>query len=356
VRVRPILSGVCGSDLALLTGRASAILSPFASFPAVMGHEVLAGVESGPLSGQRVVVDPLIGCVVRGLSQCSSCAAGLPGTCLRQADGPLAPGPMLGFCGDLPGGWSDAMLVHRSQLYPVPEAVTDEEGVLVEPLSVAMHAVLQRRPSSGEPVLVIGGGTVGLCTVAALRMLDPDADVTIVARHGAQAKLAERLGARRVLRERGPALIDAAGAVVGARSYRSIYGEPVLAGGFRQVYDAVGSAASLQAAISLAAPRGRVAVLGGPGRLRAMDWTLVWTRELMVAGTYVYGREAALPGKPHTFDHVLGLLASGPDLPIGALVTHRFGLRDWRRAMAAALDRRRSGALKVVFEPGVGAR
>jgi len=349
VRLRPILSGVCGSDLALLTGRASAILSPFASFPAVLGHEVLARVESGPLTGQRVALDPLIGCIARGLPECSSCAAGLPGTCLRQADGELAPAPMIGFCADVPGGWSDAMLAHRSQLHAVPESISDAEAVLVEPLSVAMHAVLQEVPRAAERVLVIGGGTVGLCTVAALQMTDPTIDVTMVARHPAQARLAERLGAARVLRDRGPALLDAAGAVVGARSFRSIYGEPVLAGGFEHVYDAVGSADSLTAAIGLAAPRARVTLLGGPGRLREMDWTLVWTRELRLAGTYVYGNEPSLAGSPHTFDHVMGLLAARPGLPIGELVTHRFALGDWRRAMSAAMSRARSGALKIVF-------
>jgi L-iditol 2-dehydrogenase len=354
VRVRPILSGVCGSDLALLTGRASAILSPFASFPAVLGHEVLARIESGPDAGRRVAVDPLIGCVVRGLTPCRSCADGLPGTCLRQAEGDLAPGPMIGFCADLPGGWSDAMVVHRSQLHVVPDTVTDEEAVLVEPLSVAMHAVLQDAPRADERVLVIGAGTVGLCTLAALRLTDPTMDVTVVARHPAQARLADRMGAARILRERGPALLDAGGAVVGAHAYRSIYGEAVLSGGFDHVYDAVGSQGSLTAAIGLAAPRGRVAVLGGPGHLRDMDWTLVWTRELHVAGTYVYGNEPSLAGAPHTFDHVIELLAARPGLPLGELVTHRFALRDWRRAMSAAISRSRSGALKIVFEPEAG--
>jgi hypothetical protein len=73
VRVRPLLAGVCGTDLGLLTGHASSILSPFASFPAVLGHEVVGAVEE---TGERVVVDPIIGCVVRGLDPCRWCAAG----------------------------------------------------------------------------------------------------------------------------------------------------------------------------------------------------------------------------------------------------------------------------------------
>ena len=72
---------------------------------------------------------------------------------------------LIGYCADLPGGWSDAMVVHRSQLHAVPDAVSDEAAVLVEPFSVAC-AVLARPPAAGEAVLVIGAGTLGLLTVA----------------------------------------------------------------------------------------------------------------------------------------------------------------------------------------------
>ncbi|HEX2142619.1 MAG TPA: alcohol dehydrogenase catalytic domain-containing protein, partial [Candidatus Limnocylindria bacterium] len=127
VRLRPLLSGVCGTDISLLTGHASAVLSPFASFPAVLGHEVVAtvtesGTAAGVAAGTRVVLDPLLGCTVRGITPpCEWCAAGQPGLCLRTAEGGFAPGPMIGFCSDLPGGWSDEVVAHLSQLHVVPE-------------------------------------------------------------------------------------------------------------------------------------------------------------------------------------------------------------------------------------------
>jgi len=70
VRLRPLLSGICGSDLSLLTGRSSAVLAPFNSFPAILGHEVVAVVEeagaaAGVTVGQRVVLDPIISCAAR---------------------------------------------------------------------------------------------------------------------------------------------------------------------------------------------------------------------------------------------------------------------------------------------------
>jgi threonine dehydrogenase-like Zn-dependent dehydrogenase len=342
VRVRPRLAGVCGTDLGLLTGHASSILSPFASFPAVLGHEVVGVVEE---SGQRVVIDPVISCQMRGLDPCRWCAAGAARFCERAADGNLSPGLLVGYCADLPGGWSTGMIAHRSQLHAVPDELSDEAAVLVEPFSVALHAVLAAPPQPGEQVLVIGAGTLGLCAVVALRLMAPEARITAVARHPVQRRLAERFGATIAT-----SAVQAAVREAGARAHRSILGRTVLTGGFGQVYDAVGSQSSLADAVRVAAPQGRVVLLGGPGELGGMDWTLAWARELRIDGTYTYGREPSLGGA-HTMDEAMRLLAANPQLPLGELVTHRFGLEDWRRAMAAALHRGRSGALKVVFEP-----
>lgn len=342
VRVRPLLAGVCGTDLGLLTGHASSILSPFASFPAVLGHEVVGVVED---TGQRVVIDPVISCAVRGLEPCRWCAAGSPGHCERATDGNLSPGLLIGYCADLPGGWSTGMIAHRSQLHPVPEGLPDEAAVLVEPFSVALHAVLADPPAGGERVLVIGGGTLGLCTIAALRLVVPQAQVAVVARHPVQRQMATRLGATVAA-----SAIDAAIRHAGAGAHRSILGRTVLTGGFAQVYDAVGSRSSLADGLATTSPRGRLVLVGGPGELGGLDWTLAWARELRIDGTYVYGAEPSLGGR-HTMDEAMRLLVANPQLAMGELVTHRFRLEQWRRAMAAALSRGRSGAIKVVFEP-----
>jgi threonine dehydrogenase-like Zn-dependent dehydrogenase len=342
VRVRPILSGVCGTDLGLLTGHASSILSPFASFPAVLGHEAVGLVDG---SGARVVVDPIISCTVRGLEPCRWCAAGAARFCERAADGELSPGLLIGYCADLPGGWSTGMIAHRSQLHAVPDQLSDEAAVLVEPFSVALHAVLAAPPHPAEQVVVIGAGTLGLCTVAALRLVAPEAEVVAVARHEDQRRMAERFGATVA-----SSALSAAVSQAGARAHRAILGRTVLTGGFAQVYDAVGSRASVADALRVAAPRGRVVLVGGPGELGGLDLTLAWTRELRIDGTYVYGSEARLDAT-HTMDEALRLLAANPQLPLGELVTHRFKLDAWRAAMRVALSRGRSGALKVVFEP-----
>lgn len=86
VRVRPSLSGICGSDLATLSGQSSLYFSPLVSMPFVPGHEVVGellddlppagGNGSAPsprlVAGQRVVLDPVLGCATRGLERCGS--------------------------------------------------------------------------------------------------------------------------------------------------------------------------------------------------------------------------------------------------------------------------------------------
>ncbi len=359
VRIRPRLSGICGTDIALLTGHSSPVLTPFAAFPAVLGHEVVGEViEVGEEAagawhpGDRVVVDPVISCAMRGLEPCAQCARGMPCLCLRQADGRLGPGILMGFTAGLPGAWSDELVAHVSQLYRVPDEVPDRAAVLVEPFSVSLHAVLSADPQPGERVLVVGAGTIGLGAVAGMALLAEKSELTVLARHPAQESRARRLGATRVVRERGSASADVALAeAAGARLHHPITGPPVASGGFDVILDCVGSGASLDLALRFTNPGGRIVIVGGPTVIRALDWTLVWTRELRLMGSFVYGRETGVPGEPHTFELALRLLAEHPDLPIAELVTHRFPLSRWRQAIRVSLARR-SGAVKVVLGPG----
>ena len=356
VRIRPILAGICGSDISLLTGRASPILSPFASFPAILGHETVGVVEetgsaAQEWAGARVVVDPVISCLVRGLDPCVACRDGLPALCRHAADGTISPGMLIGYCRDLPGAWSTGMLAHVSQLHRVPDSISDASAVLVEPLSCSWHAVLAAPPQEDERVLVVGGGTIGLGVVFALRALYPEADVTAVVRHPMQAKLAERFGATRVMLDHdGDGPQRAAVSVAGAVGHRPIVGGEVFTGGFDLVFDGVGSRASVDAGLRVVAPRGRLVLLGTAGELAHLDLTLAWARELRIIGSYVYGREPSLPGAPHTFDHLIDHLTAADAAAVAEMVTHRFGLDDWREAMSVATGRGRHASVKVVFD------
>ncbi|MDP8949675.1 MAG: alcohol dehydrogenase catalytic domain-containing protein, partial [Actinomycetota bacterium] len=176
VRVRPLLSGICGSDLGTLSSENSPYFSPITSPPFVLGHEVVGVVaeDKGDFAvGERVTLEPALGCAARGIDPpCPYCAAGRHALCVNVAKGDLAPGIQTGFCRDTGGGWSEGTLVaHPSQLHRVPQDLPDEAAVATEPLACATHAALKTNPKESETALVIGAGSVGLFVVAALRQL-----------------------------------------------------------------------------------------------------------------------------------------------------------------------------------------
>lgn len=354
VRLEPMLAGICGSDISMLLNRGSPALTPFISFPLVPGHEVVARVqEAGSAvdnltAGQRVVVMPVISCQMRGLEPCRPCARGESGVCERTAEGSLSAGMLIGFCKDIPGGWAEEMTAHQSQLFPVPDSIPDTTAVLIEPLSVAIHAVLRDPPPDDAKVLIIGSGTIGLLVLAALRLLGKRCDVTVLARHPEQVRLAEKFGATRVLK--GVSAGEAAQQVVGARRYKPIKGGYSYAGGFDWVFDCVGSKRSVDDSLRVAGPQGHLVMVGCAAEVSHIDLTFIWARELTITGCYVYGRESSLPGEPHSFEVAIDLLSTRPDFGLDEMVTHTIPLSDWKRGMQTVLDRKGSGAIKVVYD------
>jgi threonine dehydrogenase-like Zn-dependent dehydrogenase len=253
---------------------------------------------------------------------------------------------LIGFCKDVPGGWAEEMIVHRSQLFPVPDALSDKTAVLIEPLSVAVHAVLKSPPPADAKVLIIGSGTIGLLVLSALRLLGHACDVTVLARHPMQEAMAKKLGATRVLKNAGEAAIQ----VAGAKSYKPIKGKPSYAGGFDWVFDCAGSNRSVDDALRVAGPNAHVVMVGCAAELSHIDVTWIWARELQISGCYVYGKEHGVEQAPHTFEITMKLLEDHPELPLGEIVTHIVPLADWREAMQLSLRRGSRGAIKVAFD------
>ncbi len=263
-RVSPLLSGICGSDLATIDGRSSRYFEDLVSFPFVPGHEVVGTVESG----ERVVVEPVLSCAVRGIEPlCPPCAAGRTEECERVAYGHLRPGLQTGFCADTGGGWSAAGLVaHPSQLHAVPEMMSDEDAVTVEPMACAVHAAVVAGIRDEESVAVLGAGTLGLLTIAALRHLADRARIGSPgalfagARYAHQRRLAVELGADEAL---DPGQLPRAV----RRKSRSFalgngrHGAGRLTGGADVVFDCVGSAASLEQSLAMVRPGGRVVLV-----------------------------------------------------------------------------------------------
>ena len=347
LELRTRLCGICGSDIALVRGKSSPSLSPFHSFPAILGHEVLAEV-AGPaeddLSGNRVVVDPVITCQMRGVEPCPACAAGQGQQCRRRGErGNLGPGTLLGYQARLPGGFGDRLWAHRSQLYVVPDGVPDERAVLAEPYAIALHAVLRKLPPPDAKVLVLGGGTIGLLTVAALRR-HTVAEVHLVARHPHQRKLGLDLGAQHAYGPPGATV--AVQAAVEAELLRPLLGPPVFSDGFDFVYDCIGSAESLRDSLRVTRHGGTLVLLGTAGPVQ-VDWSFVWANELDLVGSFGYGRES--DGR-HTFAWVLDDFAGADTGAFERLVTDRYRLKDYRQALRRQLVAGPNRPLKAVFD------
>jgi threonine dehydrogenase-like Zn-dependent dehydrogenase len=227
VKIRTRLGGICGSDLNLVRLSVSPSASPFSSFPFVVGHEnvgdVIAVGEGATRvrAGERVVVNPLLPCAVRGIDPpCPRCATGRVAVCENFTEGMLAPGMMIGTTRGLGGSWGEVFVAHEDQVHAIPASVPDEAALLLEPLATVLSP-LASRPPPGEKVLVIGAGTIGLLAVAALRALAPATRVTVLARHAFQAERAEELGADRVVRaSRGTDHFDELAAAGSADSTR----------------------------------------------------------------------------------------------------------------------------------------
>lgn len=354
VRVRTRVGGICGSDLGIVGLATSPSTSPFSSFPFVLGHELVGTIETlGPDVrsfgvGDRVVVNPLLSCVARSVTPpCEDCAAGHPSRCRHFTDGALPPGMFIGTTRGLGGGWGEYFVAHASQLLRVADHVPDKAAVMTEPFACCVHAVRGHLPQPGHRALVIGAGTMGLLTVAALRALAPDVAVTSMARHQFQAAHATRLGASRVVMARGdylPELADAAG----TRLLKPIIGRPVGIGGFDHVYICVTGTRSVEDAMRFARAGGVITLVGNASTLNGLDWTPLWLKELTLRGILAYGHHGHGAASVSAFQEAADLIASG-HVPLESLVTHEFALKDYRGALTAARAKGSGDSVKVVF-------
>lgn len=346
VRLAPRLSGICGSDLATLDGRSSRYFERIVSFPFVPGHEIVADATGGVFDGARVVVEPVLGCEARGIDPpCQACAGGHRGACEHLAFGDLAPGLQTGFCADTGGGWGAGLVAHESQLWAVPEGFTDEDAVMVEPTACAVHAACSAGLESGASVVVLGAGTLGLCTIASLRAFTLPGRLLAVAKHPEQRRLAAELGADLVVKPeetRRAARRLASTLALGPDGGRV----ERLAGGVDVVFDCVGSADSLEECLSIVRPGGEIVLVGMPGVVR-LDLAPLWQREVRLRGAYAYGTELRPDGPRRTFELAFELVASAG---LGRLVSAAYPLERYEEAVAHAAAAGRRGAEKIVFD------
>ncbi len=350
VRIKPLLSGICGSDLGTLSSENSPYFSPITSPPFVLGHEVVGVVseDTGDLrAGERVILEPALGCAARGIDlPCPYCAAGRQALCVNVTRGDISPGIQTGFCRDTGGGWSEGTLVaHPSQLHGVPDKLSDEAAVAIEPLACAVHAALEMNPEDNETALVIGAGPVGLFVVAALKKLTRAGRIVCIAKHDRQRKESFRLGADEVVHPRET--YTKLPAMLGTEAHKPELGKPVVMGGAEKVFECVGSPGTTEDAVRLARPGGEVALVGMPPARGCLDLTALWYKEVSLAGSYAYGVEEYGGEKIRSFQLALRL---APEIGLETMVGPRFRLRQYREAIGAARAAGREGHVRVVFD------
>jgi 2-desacetyl-2-hydroxyethyl bacteriochlorophyllide A dehydrogenase len=293
-------AGICGTDLHLVSG---------ADFPpprVTLGHEI-AGITE---NGTPVAIEPL--------SPCGTC-----GPCRRGDEHVCADSSAMLFGVGLDGGMADRIEVPERCLVPLPSGVAVGDASLVEPLAVVVHSLRRSAARPDQRLVVIGGGTIGLCAVAAARARG--CEVALVARHDAQRAAGERLGAT----------------VVDGMTTDGNFGD----GGYDIVIEAAGSESALATAVHLARPGGMVVIPGvywGPVAVPGMAMCL---KEVSLCPTVLYSRTAG----GRDIDAAAALLATTPGLA-ATLITHRFPLDAAAEAFATAASRDQ-GAIKVVLEP-----
>src|SRR5690606_9654147 len=175
------------------------------------------------------------------------------------------------------------------------------------------------------------------------------ARVIITARHPMQREMAERLGADVVLRpERGHRLYEQVVAVTGGEVLRPPIGKRAVRGGAPLVFECVGAGATIDDALRLTASGGTMVLVGVAGMPRGIDWTPVWLNEVKVHGSYCYADEEFRGESIDSFRLAVQLMAEGLDL--SPLLTHRFALDDYAKALEAVTRKGSSGVLKAAFE------
>jgi L-idonate 5-dehydrogenase len=311
--------GICGTDLHYFEHGYNATFVP--DRPFILGHEFTAEVAAVADDvetvkvGQRVTANP-----ARACGFCAYCKGGQINLCRKTI--------MLGSASTTPptdGALAEFVTVRADQCHLLPAEMDDGIGAMMEPLSVALHAVKRAGTVSGKRVLVTGGGTIGLLVAMTARAFGavPVAVSDIVS---ARRIKAIELGADVALDPLAKDLRD---------TVRELTGD-----GFDMIFEASGAPPALRTAFELVRPGGTIVQIGTLGTADIpLPANLLMIREINYLGSMRYG---------DTFDEAIRLAAAGR-VNVQSLINHVFALEDSVKALHFAADK--ALALKVQIQP-----
>lgn len=355
VKVRTRYGGICGSDMNAIFLKDSPTLTPLVSFPFTLGHENVGKIEElgsevvGFSVDQRVVIDPLLPCKTRGIEPgCTYCQRGEYSLCQNFAEGNLSAGLSIGHCRDTGGSWSQLFVAHKSQIFPLPDSVSDENALLTDAFCTALHPVMRNFPDDNDQVLIMGAGVIGLCTILALRILGSGCKISVVAKYPFQAEKATEYGADEVFLLHKENIYRSITETSGGNVYQPVFGKPLPVGGAQLVYECVGSARSIDDSLRLTRSAGTVVLVGLASVPKGVDWTPIWLNELKVQGSCWCSTETFKGEKIRTYQLALDWMSAGK-LNLDEMLTHHFKLVDYKDALRQTSQRGRQRMIKSAF-------
>jgi L-iditol 2-dehydrogenase len=252
VLIEPIRVGICGSDISLFLGHRTP-----PAYPLLLGHESIGRVRAVGDNvteiavGQRVIVEPNYPCGV-----CTYCRAGRGNICPNKKSAGVT----------VPGFFAEQFIAPAEFVWPMPDSISDEDAVTIEPLAVSLHALWQSGAQIGDTVAVLGCGATGLLLIQAA--------VAQGMHVFAHDKLENKLD-----------LARQAGAQVDQNPDVSLLWREV---GVTTVFDCAGVSSTVELALS-AVPRGGQVILLGLSSSKASFTPLKFVREeLRVSGSIIY--------------------------------------------------------------------
>lgn len=315
LKVRVRCGGICGSDLHYFQHGGFGTVR--IQQPMILGHEVSGVVEAvgsgvGDFEvGQRVAVSPSRPC-----GQCRYCQQGLQNHCLDMK--------YYGSAMRMPhiqGAFRQELVVDATQAHKLADSVSDAEGAMAEPLSVALHAVRRAGPLVGKNVLVTGCGPIGALLVIAARAAGAT-HITVTDVASAPLRSAGKVGADETLNV--------------AEDPQALAKYEADKGFFDVLFEASGNERALNGAFPVLRPRGIIVQVGLGGNMTIPINTIV-AKEFDLRGAFRFHEE---------FATAVALLNKGL-VNVKPLISASLPYRDASRAFALAADR--SQAMKVVL-------